>query len=209
METIQTPEWTRSTGIALLVTTIVFLLGAFSAAYFRRWPLPSTPLDQLTVIADDRLGWTAQAVIFPVAFVATAGIFGFMAGRLSAPLPRWLGIAATLLFVAGALLWLPISVDRLRLGAQAAALIRTFDPAAPPEIFRNSHTFWPHTLCILAALGAMGTALALGGVLPALGWVVAGLSVLGLVGGPLIMRDWPPFFSYVFLLVMAVGLIRR
>ncbi|MBP7964606.1 MAG: hypothetical protein KBG20_19200 [Caldilineaceae bacterium] len=209
MQSLHNAAWTRTTGIWLLTTVIIFLIGAFSAAYFRSWPLPSTPLDQLTVIANDRLGWTAQAVIFPLGFVATAAIFGFMAGRLSAALPRWLGIAATLVFVAGALLWLPISIDRLRLGAQAAEMIRTFDPASPPEVFRNSGTFWPHTLCVLAALGLMGSALALGGVLPTLGWVIAGLGGLGLVAGPLILRDWPPFVSYIFLLVMAIGLIRR
>ena len=48
-----------------------------------------------------------------------------------------------------------------------------------------------------------------GGVLPTLGWVIAGLGGLGLVAGPLILRDWPPFVSYIFLLVMAIGLIRR
>ena len=216
MPNIRSAELPRTPGIWLLATTILFLIGASSAAYFRRWPLPSGPLDQLTVIANDRLGWTAQAIIFPLAFLATAGIFGFMASRLSAPVPRGLALGATLLFVAGALLWLPISLDRLRLGAQAAELIRTFDPASPPEVFRDSHTFWPHSLAILAAIGLMGTALALDGVLPVLGWVVAGLGwvvaglgVLGLVASPLILRDWPPFVSYIFSLVMAIGLIRR
>ena len=103
---------------------------------------------------------------------------------------------------------MPISADWLRLSAQAPELIRNFNPANPPEVFRNTLVFWPHTLCILAAIGLMGGALALGSVLPRLGWVVTGLAVVGGGAGILIMRDWPPFFSYVFLLVMAIGLIR-
>ena len=201
-------DWTRGTGIVLLATVIVFQIGAFSASYFRAMP-PSDPRQQLTLIANDPIGWPAQAIIFPIALLATSILFGYIALRLSVWWPRWLGIGATLLFVAGFLLWLPISIDRLRLAAQAAEMLRTFDPAAPPEVFLNGWVFWPHTITVLAAIGLMGAALALGGVLPTLGWWVAGLGVLGLVAGPLLLRDWPPFVSYIFLLVMAIGLIRR
>ena len=142
-------------GITLLVTVVIFMIGASSAAYFRRWPLPADPLEKLTVIANDRLGWAAQAILFPVAFLATAIIFGGVAVRLPGPWPRTLAIAATILCAAGALLWLPISAHRLQLGTQAANLIRTFDPAVPPTIMPRS-TFWPHTLSILAAITLMG-----------------------------------------------------
>ena len=198
----------RLTGIALLVTVFVFLIGAFSAAYFRSMP-PSDPRQQLTLIANDPIGWTAQAIIFPVAFLATAIIFGYIAMRLPEPWPRWLALAATLLFVAGFLLWIPISVGRLQLGAQAAELLRTFDASAPINVNIGGWSFWPQALSVLTAIGLMGAALALGGVLPTLGWWVAGLGVLGLVAAPLILRDWPPFVSYIFLLVMAIGLLRR
>ena len=133
----------RPAGIALLVTVLLFMIGAFSAAYFRRWPLPADPLERLTAIANDPLGWTAQAIIFPVAFLATALIFGVLAARLPGPWPRWLAIGATVLFAAGFLLWLPISVYRLQLGADAADLIRTFDPAAPPRVMVNSRSSGP------------------------------------------------------------------
>ncbi|RLT39983.1 MAG: hypothetical protein DWI57_09295 [Chloroflexi bacterium] len=208
MNPAQEFDWTRSTGIVLLVTVFVFLIGAFSAAYFRAMP-PSDPRQQLTLIANDPIGWPTQAIIFPVAFLATALIFGSIALRLPAGWPRWLALAATLLFVAGFLLWLPISSDRLRLGREAAEMLRTFDPAAPPQVFGNGWVFWPHTITVLTAIGLMGAALALGGLLPTLGWWVAGLGLLGLVAGPLILRDWPPFASYLFLLVMAIGLLRR
>lgn len=203
LPTLRTEAW------VLLIPVVLFLIGAFTARYFRQMPIPATPLEQLTAIAEDRLGWTAQAVIFPVALLATAVIFGMITMQLPDPWPRWLGIGATLLFAAGALLWLPISLDRLRLAGQAAEMLRTFDPAAPVEVFRNSHTFWPHTVCILAAIGLMGGALGLSGVLPTLGWIVVGLAVVGGGAGILVMRDWPPFFSYVFLLVMTIGLLRK
>lgn len=195
-------------GYALLATVLLFMIGAFSADYFRRWPLPAGPLEQLTAIANDPVGWTAQAIIFPVAFLATALIFGLLAAQLPGPWPRWLAIGATVLLAAGFLLWLPISSYRLQLGANAADLIRTFDPSAPPAVMVNSSVFWPHTLCILAAIALMGAALALAGVLPTLGWIVTALAVAGALLGALVIHDWPPFMSYVILLVLAIGLIR-
>jgi hypothetical protein len=199
----------RPLGIALLATVIIFLVGAWSAAYFRQWPLPDTPLEKLILIANDRVGWTAQAIIFPVAFLATAVLSGLITANLPGGWPRWLAAGATLLFAAGFLLWLPISVDRLRLGAQAAELIRRYDPAAPPAVMVNPGTlFWSHTYCILAALALMGAAFALSGVLPTLGWVVSGLAVAAVVLAAFVMHDWPPFMSYVILLALAVGLMR-
>ncbi len=199
----------RPPGIALLITVIVFMVGAFSAAYFRQWPLPSTPLQKLTLIANDRAGWTAQAIIFPLAFLATAVIFALIATRLPTPGLRWLAVAAALLFFAGFLCWLPISIDRLRLGANAAEMIRAYDPAAPSAIMGNvSGVFWANTLCILAALALMGAALALADVLPTLGWVVMGTAVASTFISVFIWGDWPPFMSYLIVLILAVGLIR-
>jgi hypothetical protein len=199
----------RPLGIALLVTVIVFMIGAFSAAYFRQWPLPNTPLEKLTLIANDQMGWTAQAILFPVAYLATAVIFALITAQLPASGPRWLAAAATLLFFAGFLCWLPISIDRLQLGANAAELIRTYNPAAPPAIMVNVRgVFWANTLFILAALALMGAALALAGVLPVLGWVVLGTAVAAAIIGALVWGDWPPFMSYIIVLVLAMGLMR-
>lgn len=198
----------RPAGFALLAISILFMIGAGAAAYFRRFPLPSDPLEQLTLIANDRLGWSAQAIIFPICFLAVAVVFGWMAMQLPAGWPRGLAVAAALASVAALLLWLPISANRLQLAARAAQMIASYDPAAPPEVFRNTGTFWPYTFTALAGIGLMGAALALAGVLPTLGWVVAGLAAAGALLGAFVMHDWPPFMSYVILLVMAIGLIR-
>lgn len=64
------------------------------------------------------------------------------------------------------------------------------------------------TYAALGGIALMAVALALAGVLPMLGWIVAALAVLGAAIGALVMHDWPPFMSYVILLVMALGLIR-
>jgi len=208
METSNPLHTFRTAGIALLVIVVVFMIGAFSAAYFRKMPIPTDPLEKLTLIANDRVGWTAQGVIFPVALLATAAIFGIIAARLPGPWPRWLAIVATILFAVGALLWLSISVSRLQLGANAAEMIRTFDPSAPPPVMVNSWEFWPHTLCVLSAIALMGAALALSDVLPTLGWIVTVLAVAAAAIGALVWHDWPPFMSYVILLVLAIGLIR-
>ncbi|MBK8904757.1 MAG: hypothetical protein IPM53_26495 [Anaerolineaceae bacterium] len=204
------PEATTSLrpfGLALLITIIVFMIGAFSAAYFRP-PLPTTPLEQLQRIANDRPGWTAQAIIFPVSFLAITAIFGSLATNLPGGWPRWLAILATLLSGAAFLLWLAISLNRLHLGAQAAELIANYDPNTPLPVLINFNTFWPYTFCALGSMALMGAALALAGVLPALGWVVAGLSAAAALFGGLVWRDWPPFMSYIILLVLAVGLMR-
>ncbi|HHY54047.1 MAG TPA: hypothetical protein GYA08_01295 [Chloroflexi bacterium] len=208
MDTVTNFSGLRDVGIALLAVVVVFMIGAFSAAYFRQAPLPTDPLQQLTLIANDRIGWTAQAIIFPLAFLATAILFGVMVARMPDVAPRWLAMISALLVVAGFVFWLPISLHRLELGANAAEMLRTFNPSAPVEVGRNAWSFWPHTLSILAAIALMGAALALAGALPTLGWVVAELAVAGALLGVLVMHDWPLFMSYVIVLVMAIGLIR-
>jgi hypothetical protein len=66
----------RPAGIALLAVVVLFMIGAFSAAYFRKMPLPTDPLEQLTRIADDRIGWTAQAIIFPMVLTVSSRYSG-------------------------------------------------------------------------------------------------------------------------------------
>ena len=141
MDTVNQLSNFRPLGIALVVTILLFMIGAWSAAYFRQWPLP-------------------------------------------------------------------ITIDRLQLGANATEMIRTLDPSNPPAVMVNAWSFWPHSLCILAAIALLGAALALAGVLPTLGWIITVLAVGGALVGLLVMHDWPPFMSYVILLVLAVGLIR-
>ncbi|MGB5060163.1 MAG: hypothetical protein WBO48_15805, partial [Candidatus Promineifilaceae bacterium] len=86
--------------------------------------------------------------------------------------------------------------------------ISTYDPTTPPEVMVNrSWVFWANTLCILAALALMGAALAVAGVLPTLGWVVMATAVASAIIGALIWGDWPPFMSYVIVLVLAIGLM--
>jgi hypothetical protein len=195
----------RPFGLALLVIIVIFMIGAFSAAYFRP-PIPTDPLEQLTRIAHDRIGWTAQAVIFPVSFLAITFVFGWVSTQLPAGWSRWLALTATLLSAAAFLLWLPISLNRLHQGAVAADLIANYNPGTPLPVIINSNTFWPYTVCALAGIGLMGVALA--GTLPTLGWVVAGLSLAAALVGRLVWGDWPPFMSYIILLVLAVGLMR-
>lgn len=199
----------RGLGWALLAATLLFLVVAFITKYFGRFPLPTDPLEQLTLIATDPFGWPAQAILFPVCHIALTVVFGLLATRLPEGLPRWLGIAAAVLFGIGALLWLPISLDRLRVFREAPELIRLYNPASPPAVFQETGVFWPHTVAILSAIGLMGGALALAGLLPTLGWVVAGLAAIGGGAGILLMRDWPPFLSYVIVLVLAIGVLRR
>lgn len=198
----------RPTGLALLFTGVLFMIGAWVAAYFRRFPLSTDPREQLTLIANDRAGWTAQAIIFPVCFLLVTVIFGWIATRLPVARPRWLAIAATVASGTALLLWLPISVNRLNLAAQAVALLRSNDPVIQVPMLINANTFWLYTISALAGIALMGAALALAGALPTLGWVVTALAVAAALIGALVWHDWPPFMSYILVLVLAIGLMR-
>lgn len=196
-----------SPGIALLAAVLTFLVAAFLAAYFRKRP-PLTPLDQLTLIANDRPGWTAQALLFPVVFLATTLVFAWLTVGLPSGLPQVLGAVATLLFAAGTFLWLPISLKRLRFWRTAVELLANSAAGSPPVIDLNYPTFWSHTICVLSAVGLMSVALALAGMLPLLGLLLGGLSLASIVIGTVVWRDWPPFMSYLLLLVLAIGLLQ-
>lgn len=196
----------RPAGVALLLTVALFMVGAWAAAYFRQWPLPATPQEKLSLIANDRIGWTVQAIIFPVCFLAVAIIFGWIAQQLPGGWPRRLAVAATIASVAALLLWLPITMNRLHLGDQAATLLAGHDGNAPLPVLINADTFWAYTVAALAGIALMGAALALAGVLPMLGWVVVGLCVSGALTAAFVLHDWPPFVSYLILLILAIGL---
>ncbi len=193
-------------GIILLMLVILFMIGAGAAAYFRTWP-HSGPEEQLRLIATDRLGWTAQAVIFPLVFVATALLFFALAQRLPAGGPRWLGWGATVLLAASALLWLPISINRIRFWATAVALLAQWEADRPVEVNFGLQTFWAHTSAILLAITLMGAALAWSQFLPITGWLLAGLALASLFTAHLVWHDWPPFLNYLLLLLLAIALM--
>ena len=71
----------------------------------------------------------------------------------------------------------------------------------------DTGTFWPYTFLRWQA-SLLGAALALAGVLPVLGWIVAALALVGALTGTFVMHDWPPFLNYVILMVLSIGLIR-
>lgn len=169
----------RTLEIDLFIVVIFFLVGAFVAAYFRKWP-HSSPLEQLTLIANDRWGWTAQAIMFPLAFLATAVLFLLLALQLPETWPRWLGLIAAALFAVGWFLWVPISISRLRYWPEAVELLHNYDPAHPVDVNFGDRTFWQHTISVLLAIVFMSVALALGQALPVLGWILVGLAAAGL-----------------------------
>ena len=196
----------RYAGQVLCGGAVVFMIGAFSAAYFRGQP-PADTLEKLRLIAGDPIGWTAQAILFPIAMAIVAGAFGLIAARMTPRQAQRIAIASAALSVVACLLWLPISVMRLQLGSASAGMLQTFD-ARTTQIALQSFTFWPYTAATLLSLALMGAALALGGVLRRLGRVVAALAALCLCVVAPLWGDWPPFFSYLFTLALSIGLIR-
>ncbi len=195
-------------GIVMLVGSVLFTVAAFAAAYFRRMP-PTDPLEQLQVIAGDPIGWTAQAILFPIAMAIIAASFMLVAGALPPSTAKTVAIAAAVLSAIACLLWIPISIGRLQLLNAAPAMIASFDASAPPQVsIGDRRLFWAYTIVTLASMILIGAALALGGVLPRMGWIVAGLAALSLlIIAPFVMRDWPPFMNYLFTLALAIGLL--
>jgi hypothetical protein len=134
-------------------------------------------------------------------------IFGVISNRIGNGSVYWLAIVATFLSGAACLLWLPISINRLYLGSQAADFISNYDPSSPLPTVINFNTFWLYTFCALGGIGLMGVALATGSILPKAGWTVAILTLVGMLVA-VFWEDWPPFMSYIILLVLAIGLIQ-
>ena len=196
----------RFAGRVLIAGTIMLMIGAMSAVYFRQTP-PTDPLQQLRLIAGDPIGWTAQAILFPIAMAIIAIGFGLAGARLPAGLAQRLGIAAACLAVIACLLWIPISVARIQLGSAAAGMLET-TAANDPQLNISGNTFWPYTVAALLSIALMGMALALGGRLRKMGWVLAVLALVCLGVVVPLWRDWPPFMSYLFTLAMAIGLMR-
>ena len=196
----------RLFGITLLVIVIIFMIGAFAAAYFRKFP-HSSPQESLRLIVNDRTGWMAQAIIFPLMFGGTAVLFLLLALQLSGGTSRWLGLIAAVLFTAGFFFWLPLSIGRINYWPKAVELLQNYNPNHPVDVNFGGSTFWQHTVSVLLAIALMSAALALGSILPILGWIVAALAVAGLLVSTLFWHDWPPFFNYLLLLVLAIGLM--
>ncbi len=203
------PNSLRLVGVVMGIGSLLFTVAAFTTAYFRRIP-PTDPLEQLLVIAGDPVGWTAQAILFPIAMAIIAASFALAAAALPATPAKTVAILAAVLSAIACLVWIPISISRLQLLGAAPALIASFDASSPPQVMSGDRGwFWAYTIVTLVSMILIGAALALGGALPRLGWIVAGLAALSLlVVAPFVMRDWPPFMSYLFTLAMAIGLLR-
>jgi hypothetical protein len=131
----------------------------------------------------------------------TALGFGLLTAGIEERRSRRLAVTATGLGFASTLLWLPISITRLRLGSRVESLLSE-DSTDDVEI--GGWSFWPYTVATLGSILAMGSALVLSGLHRRLGGAVAGAAGFGLVLLP-VLRDWPPFVSYLMTFVMGVG----
>src|SRR5947209_18981745 len=73
------------------------------------------PLVKLQGIARKERGWVMQAVLFPIAFAVVTSAFGFLARLLRGPARQW-ALLATGVSALSTVLWLPLTVGRIRLG---------------------------------------------------------------------------------------------
>jgi hypothetical protein len=167
------------------------------------------PLERLRAIETNKRGWMSQAVLFPVGFgVVTTG-FGALS-RAMRGTTRVLALLSTLLSALSVALWLPISIGRLRVGADVDDIIHRYKPGSDVDLAAgNGWAFWPYTHMTLASISMMAFAIRSGGLLPKTGAAVlasSGLSQLLIV---LRWRDWPPLVSYLFTGTIGMGLLLR
>lgn len=167
----------------------------------------STRREQLQHIAARKWGWTAQAYLFPVGFGAVAAGLAVAAAmpELSGHPARRLARMAAQNGAAAAILWVPISRERLRTGENVDLLLARADtePDAP-----TSPTFWPYTTSAVGAAGLLGAAFAWSGVARRAGAAVAAGAGIALGVMPRI-GDWPPFATYLLTLPLGIALLRR
>ena len=118
------------------------------------------PGEKPTVIANDRIGWTAQAIILPVCFLAVAIIFGWIAQRL--PFAARVAVAATVARHGGAAaLAAHHGESAFTSAGGAAAPLAGHDPNCPTAGARQRRHLLPYTAVALAGIALMGAALAL------------------------------------------------
>lgn len=167
----------------------------------------STRRQQLEHIAARKWGWTAQAYLFPIGFgtVAAGVAVASAMPEMRAHPARRLTRMAVQNGAAAALLWIPISRERLRTGENVDLLLAAADSELEPPA---SPTFWPYTTSAVGATGLLGAALAWTGVARRTGAAVAAGAAIALGAMPRI-GDWPPFATYLLTLPLGISLLRR
>ncbi len=166
------------------------------------------PLMKLQGIARKKTGWAGQAVLFPVAFAIVTSGFGLLARLLRGP-GRWWAIVATGMSALSTLLWLPLTIGRLRLGDGVDEMIQTYQPGMEADLAGGfGWAFWPYTYVALTSIASGALALRVSRLGRKTGTGVFLFSVI--VPSTVIprWRDWPPFASYILAGIMGIALLR-
>jgi hypothetical protein len=165
------------------------------------------PLVKLQGIARKKTGWAGQAVLFPVAFAIVTSGFGLLARLLRGP-SRTLATVATGMSALSTLLWLPLTIGRLRLRNEVDEMIQTYQPGMEVDLAGGfGWAFWPYTWAALTSIASGALALRVSGLGRKTGIGVFLFSML--VPATVIprWRDWPPFASYLLAGIMGLELL--
>jgi hypothetical protein len=185
-------------GLSLLAGSVLFGVGAANPYLARAWTAPQAEF--LRIVAARPGAWRMTMLAFIAGTVLVAAGFGAAPGLLTAAAARTVAIGGAVAYAIAAVLWILALLHRLAVTAPTA---RTFvetgvvDPAGVPLDRLMGACFKAFIVVGLAGVGAVGIALAMGDLVPALlGWGSAALSVL-LVIGLLATGDMPPFTVYL------------
>jgi hypothetical protein len=197
-------------GWSLVVGSVLFGIGAGNPYLMRAWTAPQPEF--LRIVSSRPGAWRLTSLSFIAATVLVAAGFAAVPGLLADDGARALATEGAVAFGIAAVLWTVALLHRLAVAAPAA---RTFvetgriDPAGEPLDRLMGACFKAFIIVGLAGVGAVGIALAIGGLVPALvGWGAAALSVL-LVLGLLASGDMPPFTVYIAPLVFGIAILAR
>ena len=171
--------------------------------------LSPDPLVKLQGIARKKTGWAGQAVLFPVAFAIVTSGFGLLARLLRGP-ARWWAIVATGMSALSTLLWLPLTIGRLRLRDEVDQRIQTYQPGTEVDLAGGfGRAFWPYTWAALTSIASGALALRVSGLGRRTG---AGVFLCSVILPATVVsrwRDWPPFASYLLAGSMGIQLLLR
>lgn len=182
----------RSTGIVLLVGSLVFLAGVMFPVVQEVFGAMDDPGAMASAIAGNESAWTAANVLFAVgALVAAGGLWGLGRGSM-------IGTIAGVAAVAGALVY-----------AGFTALGRITDSPEDIAAAISGDADWTalvYSLLTSIALIGVGYVILQSGTRRWLGWVFLAFGV-GTLVGYFAMGDMPPGVYYAATLIAGIALV--
>lgn len=202
------PEPQTVAAVLLVLGPVLGVLGFYDRAIWRVWMAPRD--EHLRIVAAHRRGWAMVNVGFTVATVLTSAGLLVLAGAVEADDGiRALLAADAIAYLLGGTLWLIVLAVRTRTTPALAGMVAAGSPTEPAETLLGAAVgglFASFCLVVSVSLIVLGGALALGGVVVPVGWLIAGIGALCVVWF-LRTDDLIPAVLYIPTLILGLVLL--